>query len=452
RVGTFFIHLVNGDHDWHFRRFCVVESLYRLWHNAIIGSHDQHSNVCDFGTTGTHGGKRFVTRGINERKCTVFAFMLYLDLVGTDVLGNTTGFGLTHSSRSNRVQRAGFTVVDVTHYGNDRRTSDHILFVVLFVKVDVKGVKNFTVFVLWGDNFDLVTDFCPEHFEGFFVQGLIDGCLFAQVEQDSYYRCRISFDLIGKISNGRASTEPNNGIAITFWNLNATDDRRLLLLFFTALALASTTTASGLWSATECTLCRTATRASTRTPASGSTPARTSASASIGGLWPLNLIWHHRRCWAWAGVARLLWFCTTRFLSWCWTTFATPWSWATTSGRLWASGTFLAHALLGGEGVVTWARCSTAGARSWRGCVLFGLERIIARTGRSWFRARLWTWLRCWLRSCWFWFFSSRLFGWLWTRLWTRLCGRFWCFCCRFCWLGRSFRAGFRRCRLSLFS
>src|SRR5699024_9831621 len=76
----------------------------------------------------------------------------------------------------------------------------------------------------------------------------------------------------------------------------------------------------------------------------------------------------------------------------------------------------------------------------------------IARTGRSWFRARLWTWLRCWLRSCWFWFFSSRLFGWLWTRLWTRLCGRFWCFCCRFCWLGRSLRAGFSRCSRSLFA
>src|SRR5699024_3313766 len=141
-----------------------------------------------------------------------------------------------------------------------------------------------------------------------------------------------------------------------------------------------------------------------------------------------------------------------RFLTWFWTTFTRPWFWSTTSGRLWASATFLTHTLLGGEGVVTWTRCSTAGTRSWRGCVLFGLERIIARTGRSWFRARLWTWLRCWLRSCWFWFFSSRLFGWLWTRLWTRLCGRFWCFCCRFCWVGRSFRAGFRRCRLSLFS
>src|SRR5699024_10128214 len=147
----------------------------------------------------------------------------------------------------------------------------------------------------------------------------------------------------------------------------------------------------GVWSATECTFCRTATRASAGTPASGSTPARTSASASVGGLRRLHLIWHHRRRWAGGGFARLLWFGATRFLIWFWTVFTRPWFWSTTSGRLWASATFLTHTLLGGEGVVTWTRCSTAGTRSWRGCVLFGLERIIARTGRSWFRARLWT-------------------------------------------------------------
>jgi hypothetical protein len=66
-VGALLVDLVHRDHDRHLGRLGVVERLDRLRHDAVVGRHHQDHDVGGLGTTGTHGGERLVTRGVDER-------------------------------------------------------------------------------------------------------------------------------------------------------------------------------------------------------------------------------------------------------------------------------------------------------------------------------------------------------------------------------------------------
>src|SRR5699024_8031851 len=116
------------------------------------------------------------------------------------------------------------------------------------------GVKDLTVFIFWGDDFDFIADFGAQHCEGVFIQRLVGCGHFAKVEQDSDQCCRICLNLIGEISDGGTAAQTNNCVAVTLWNLHTANDRCLLVLFFIALTLLRTTAASCLWTATERTL------------------------------------------------------------------------------------------------------------------------------------------------------------------------------------------------------
>ena len=76
RVGALLVDLVDRDHDRHVRRLGVVERLDRLRHHAVVGRHHQHRDVGDLRTTGTHGGERLVTRGVDEGDRAVVALVL----------------------------------------------------------------------------------------------------------------------------------------------------------------------------------------------------------------------------------------------------------------------------------------------------------------------------------------------------------------------------------------
>ena len=51
-------------------------------------------------------------------------------MVGTDVLGDATGFTGNHIGFANGIKQGGFAMVHVTHYGNYRRAWFEILLVV----------------------------------------------------------------------------------------------------------------------------------------------------------------------------------------------------------------------------------------------------------------------------------------------------------------------------------
>ena len=65
----------------------MCDGLFGLRHDGIVGCDDDDGDIGNLSTTGTHGCEGFVTRSIEEGDTLA---TLQLDVVGTDVLGDTT--------------------------------------------------------------------------------------------------------------------------------------------------------------------------------------------------------------------------------------------------------------------------------------------------------------------------------------------------------------------------
>ncbi len=92
--------------------------------------------------------------------------MLCPYLVSTDVLGDSPGLTGDNIRTSNRVQQLRLTVVNVTHDRHNRRPNDEIFVVFFLIQVDVKALQELFVFVLGGDNLNLVAKLRAQHLEG----------------------------------------------------------------------------------------------------------------------------------------------------------------------------------------------------------------------------------------------------------------------------------------------
>ena len=66
----------------------MVDRFDGLRHDAVIGSNHDDRDIRDTGTSGSHGCERLMARGIQERDL----FIIDLDLVSTDMLGDATEF------------------------------------------------------------------------------------------------------------------------------------------------------------------------------------------------------------------------------------------------------------------------------------------------------------------------------------------------------------------------
>ena len=115
------IDLRDSDDDLGIRGTRVVDGLDCLRHDTVICSNYEDRDIRYLGTTGTHRGKCFVTRSIEERDLTALA----ADGVSTDVLRDTAGLALNDGCRTDLVEERCFTMVNVTHDNNDRRTARH---------------------------------------------------------------------------------------------------------------------------------------------------------------------------------------------------------------------------------------------------------------------------------------------------------------------------------------
>ncbi len=91
-VGVALVDLVDGHHDGDVGGTGVVDGFDRLGHDAVVGRHHQDHDVGDVGPPGAHGGERLVTGRVDERD----PVPSHLDLVGTDVLGDASGFAGHH--------------------------------------------------------------------------------------------------------------------------------------------------------------------------------------------------------------------------------------------------------------------------------------------------------------------------------------------------------------------
>jgi hypothetical protein len=141
----------------------VVEGLHRLRHDAVVGGDHEDRDVGHLRTTGTHGGERLVTRGVDEGDGALDALVLGPHLVGTDVLGDAAGLARDHVglriASSSRVLPWSTWPMTVTTGGRISRSSS--LRLQLGLEVETEALEELLVLVLGRDHLDLVAELAP---------------------------------------------------------------------------------------------------------------------------------------------------------------------------------------------------------------------------------------------------------------------------------------------------
>ena len=191
-VGGFFIDFVDGNYYRHARGFGVGNRLDGLRHHAVVGCDHENHNVGCFCTTRTHGGKCFVTRSIQEGNHAAWGF----NVVCTDVLGNAARFALYHFGTADVVQQGSFTVVDVTHDGNHRRTRQCFGFYCFHAFIQ----ECFRI--VGGGRFADVAEFFHHNQGGVLVDGLVDGDHHAHFHQGFNHFDAFNGHFVRQIGNG----------------------------------------------------------------------------------------------------------------------------------------------------------------------------------------------------------------------------------------------------------
>jgi hypothetical protein len=100
RQSSRFIDLVDGNNDRHFGSVCVIDGFEGLRHHAIICSDDQHNDVGCLRSTGTHTGKGFVARRVEEHNLASEcgrALILNRNFVRADVLRDSARLAFSHT-------------------------------------------------------------------------------------------------------------------------------------------------------------------------------------------------------------------------------------------------------------------------------------------------------------------------------------------------------------------
>ena len=154
RVGALFVDLVDRDQHRHVGRAGVVDRLFGLRHDAVVGGDHHDHHVGDLGAAGAHRGEGGVARGVEEGD----RLVVVVHLVGADVLGDATGLARGDLGLADRVQQRGLAVVDVAHDRDHRRAVDQVLVGVVelrFLGLLVGGADDFDLaVVLVGDRPD----------------------------------------------------------------------------------------------------------------------------------------------------------------------------------------------------------------------------------------------------------------------------------------------------------
>ena len=222
----------------------MVQRLHRLRHDAVVGRDHQDRDVGHLRTTGTHGGERLVTGGVDEGDGALDAVVLGPDLVRTDVLGDATRLVGDHVGLADRVEELRLTVIDVTHDGHDRRTDLEVFVVLvleLLLEVDVEALEQLLVFVLGADDLDLVAQLVAEDAERGVVERLGRGRHLTEVEQRRHERTRLhrvlgqDLELVGQIADRCAAAHADDLAAVAARDRDAAERRSIAHLEFGAL-------------------------------------------------------------------------------------------------------------------------------------------------------------------------------------------------------------------------
>ncbi len=169
-------------------------------------------------------------------------------------------------------------MIDVTHDRHDRRSDRQVALVTLvFTELEVEGLEQLAVLVLWGDDLHGVVELLTEQLERLVVDRLGRGHHLAEAEQHLHERGRVDTDPLREVGEGRPAGEAD-GLAVALADAYAANGRRFHLLELLATGpLRLTASTRGATRATEGTLGLAAT-----TGAAATAAARTEARASSG--------------------------------------------------------------------------------------------------------------------------------------------------------------------------
>ena len=106
----------------------MVDRFDGLRHDTIISGNNQNYQIGDFGTAGTHCCKSLMTRCIQKND---LAFIRG-NIVGSNVLGNSSGFIFGNIGFTDYIQQRCLTMIDMSHNGNHRRPLDELGRVIFF--------------------------------------------------------------------------------------------------------------------------------------------------------------------------------------------------------------------------------------------------------------------------------------------------------------------------------
>ena len=124
-ICTWFIDLVDCNNDLNTRCFRMADCLNSLWHNTIICCNNKYCDICGVCTTHTHCSKCFMSRCIQE--CDLLS--IDLNYRCTNVLCDSTCFPSGYMCITDCIQKRCFTMVNVTHDTDYRRSRNHIRFI-----------------------------------------------------------------------------------------------------------------------------------------------------------------------------------------------------------------------------------------------------------------------------------------------------------------------------------
>ena len=103
------IDLIECDDD---RYICcprMTDCLFCLWHDTVISRDHKHCDICNIRSSCSHFGKRLMPRRIDKR----YLLSIFYDIVGTDVLCNSTAFTTDDINPYNRIEQRRFAMIDM---------------------------------------------------------------------------------------------------------------------------------------------------------------------------------------------------------------------------------------------------------------------------------------------------------------------------------------------------
>ena len=179
------------------------------------------------------------------------------------------------------------------------------VFTLFSAEVDVEGLKQFSIFILWRNDADKVTQLRTQNLKGVLIQGL-GGCRhLPQVEQNRDKVSGVDVDLLGEVGEGCTLANLHLLVIATRYRHAANCGRRLLLKLLTLCSLRLAALLATTATTTECAWCSTATAAATtarrRGETTGSLPR--SCSATTGASPTKSARATAWACAAWASSA-----------------------------------------------------------------------------------------------------------------------------------------------------